>query len=245
MAGYVVRAALAALLALSALAVTPVPAGGSEKAEREKFAARLSALIEKKLHEELSGPDRTVEEVKAVVPDRYKEPEGYDAVEIQIPDQNRRGNSVFVTATFRRGGKDIARINVLAEASVSMKVAVASRDLKRGEVIKADDVELERIRAGAGYSGYVTSLGQAVGRELDVSVRAGNPLLSNRLSSPKLVRTGDVVTIVASSGPMRITALGRAGQDGDEGDWIRVVNIDSNKTINARVTGPGEVGVEF
>lgn len=245
MAGYVVRAALAALLALSAIAVMPAPAGGAEEAERENFAARLRALIEKKLHEELSGPGRRVEEVRAVVPDRYGEPEGYDAIEIRLPSQSRRGNSVFVTATFKRGGRDIARINVLASVSVSLEAAVASRDLKRGEVIRPGDVEIERIDAGAGYSGYVTSLSHAIGKELDVNVKAGEPLLSNRLGVPKLVRTGDIVTIVASSGPMRITALGRAGQDGGEGDWIRVVNIDSNKTINAKVTGPGQVGVEF
>ena len=64
-------------------------------------------------------------------------------------------------------------------------------------------------------------------------------------ASPPLVRRGDIVKIVASSGPMIITATGMVKQQGCKGEMVRVVNTDSNRIITARVTGPGAVEVSF
>ena len=81
--------------------------------------------------------------------------------------------------------------------------------------------------------------------QADRNIRAGAILRLNQLSWPKMVRAGDVVSVVARSGAMVITVTGEAKQDGNRGEWIKVTNIESKKTISARVTGPGEVKVEF
>ncbi|HEB71386.1 MAG TPA: flagellar basal body P-ring formation protein FlgA, partial [Nitrospirae bacterium] len=77
------------------------------------------------------------------------------------------------------------------------------------------------------------------------NIRAGAILRLNQLSWPKMVSAGDVVSIIAKSGHMVITVTGEARQDGDRGEWIKVTNTESKKTFSARVTGPGEVKVEF
>jgi flagella basal body P-ring formation protein FlgA len=65
------------------------------------------------------------------------------------------------------------------------------------------------------------------------------------ISSPPLVKRGDIVKIVANAGTMTITATGMVKQQGCKGEMVRVVNTDSNRIITARVTGPGAVEVDF
>jgi len=44
---------------------------------------------------------------------------------------------------------------------------------------------------------------------------------------------------------MTLTAQGKAEEDGSRGDVIRVRNLQSNKTIEATITGPDSVAVNL
>jgi flagella basal body P-ring formation protein FlgA len=59
-----------------------------------------------------------------------------------------------------------------------------------------------------------------------------------------LVARNSTVTIVLQTGYLRLTAQGKAIEDGAKGDTIRVTNLQSKKTIEAVVAGPDFVTVQ-
>ena len=62
---------------------------------------------------------------------------------------------------------------------------------------------------------------------------------------PPLVKRGEIITIAAVNGGLKITATGIAKSNGQEGDTIRVKNSGSGKEILCKVIGPGLAAVEF
>src|SRR5205085_3471983 len=57
---------------------------------------------------------------------------------------------------------------------------------------------------------------------------------ANQKEEP-LIRTRDLVQIVAVVGSAKIVANGEAQQDGKLGDVIRVGNTETNRSVNARI----------
>lgn len=57
------------------------------------------------------------------------------------------------------------------------------------------------------------------------------------------VRRGETVMLVFSAPGMQLTSRARAMQDGAVGEPIRLLNLQSNRTIDAIVTGPGAATV--
>jgi len=54
-----------------------------------------------------------------------------------------------------------------------------------------------------------------------------------------------MVLIIAESEGLKVTALGKAKEKGRRGEMIRVLNIDSRKSIYARVLDSSRVKVDF
>jgi flagella basal body P-ring formation protein FlgA len=66
-------------------------------------------------------------------------------------------------------------------------------------------------------------------------------LLNRDFTAPILVRRGAIVTIRLETPNMSLTARGKALENGSAGDVIRVVNLQSNKTIQVEVTAENDV----
>ena len=60
---------------------------------------------------------------------------------------------------------------------------------------------------------------------------------------PQMVSRGELVTMVFDQNGMRLTAKGRALEDGTMGQSIKVSNTGSNRTIEGRVTGSKQITV--
>lgn len=58
------------------------------------------------------------------------------------------------------------------------------------------------------------------------------------------VKPGQKVKMSVTIGELRVTAVGLSLEEGKVGQMIRVRNVDSNKVLSARVSGPGTVDVE-
>jgi flagella basal body P-ring formation protein FlgA len=73
-----------------------------------------------------------------------------------------------------------------------------------------------------------------------------NPVAAKTQSNPTqvVVHLRQRVMMVVRMGGLSVTATGEAQQEGRMGQMIMVQNVESKKTVNARVTGPGTVEVE-
>jgi flagella basal body P-ring formation protein FlgA len=91
--------------------------------------------------------------------------------------------------------------------------------------------------------GPAAEVSAMVGRQVTRSVFAGQALNLTDTKPADQVARNALVRIIAVKGPMRIETRGRALGAGAVGDDILVVNLDSRRTITARIVGPNEVEV--
>jgi flagella basal body P-ring formation protein FlgA len=155
-------------------------------------------------------------------------------------------NPAYLTGTifFSVDGQDTGRLRVTAQIDLRMPAVVAARDLPRGHVLSEIDLSESQVPYMQA-KGALTEIGPALGQTLKTTVRTGAPIRDRDLVTTSMVKKGEVVTIVAQTENLKITALGQARQDGALGQTISVLNHDSKKTISAKVIGPNLVEVIF
>ncbi len=152
---------------------------------------------------------------------------------------------VPVTVALYSGDRLLHRGTVSPYVRVAGRVVVPSRDLRRGEILTAADVELQEWDRRRIAANTVVSKEQAIGLRVRRSLRRGRPFRTSDVESVPVVERGDRVTLLLENGPLRIQTLGRARESGAIGDWIRVENLDSRKEISGRVDREGVVRVAF
>ena len=95
-------------------------------------------------------------------------------------------------------------------------------------------------------SNIVTDYDAILGKRTKRAINANTVLRSNLIEFPPIVKRGDVVTVIAESGGLRITALGLVkGREGRRGERIKVENLDSKRTLYAQVVDSKTVKVDF
>ncbi|HFQ14282.1 MAG TPA: flagellar basal body P-ring formation protein FlgA [Gammaproteobacteria bacterium] len=132
-------------------------------------------------------------------------------------------------------------INIIRYA----RVLVVRQNLPRGSLLQDSDVELRRLDVTRLNNGYFTSKDEIRGKILKRNLRRGDILTGGMLEIRKLVKRGDIVTIMASSGTLAIRVKGEALMDGRKGDLIRVKNHSSKREIQAVVVATGLVQVNM
>lgn len=134
------------------------------------------------------------------------------------------------------------RIYVPVRLTLSVPVATAITHLSRGQVIAEQDVTISMVdRLSFRRQGF-SSLDLLIGAKTKRNIQLGQAITVNDIC---VVCRNDIVLIRVESGAMNITTRGTALSDGNLGEQIRVKNNRSNRIIDARVSGIGEVTVLF
>jgi flagella basal body P-ring formation protein FlgA len=149
-----------------------------------------------------------------------------------------------VTFSLPGGGTEAPRTarftGTIAETAA---VAVALRPLGRGDVIRAEDVTIERHPKATVRPNAVSSLDQVVGLAARRPLRPGQALAAADLMRPELVVKNEAVTIVYEAPGMVLSVRGKAMESGAEGDLISVFNAQTKRTLQGVVAGPGRVAI--
>ena len=128
-----------------------------------------------------------------------------------------------------------------AEAVVTLPVL--TRPVARGEVIEASDIDWLDIPDGRLRSDHVTSQDAVVGMAARRSLRPGAALREFDLEAPAVIQRGEIVSLIFQSGALTLAARARAMEDAAQGDLIRFVNLQSNRTVEAVAEAPGRARV--
>jgi flagella basal body P-ring formation protein FlgA len=133
------------------------------------------------------------------------------------------------------------RVRIVGRAWAAVPAVVPTRRIGAGEVLRADDLRIERVRAerAQGLADPATVAGLALRRP----VAPGQPLLAADLARPAVVVRNAAVLMAITAPGMTISAQGRALQDGAVGEVIRVQNVASRAVLEAEVLGPGRVRI--
>lgn len=161
-----------------------------------------------------------------------------------VPQRSANPASLAGTFLLAVDGRETARVRVTAQIELSIPVLVAARPLPKGQVLNPGDLERGLVPY-AQAKGALTEPGPALGQTLKVTLNAGEPVQERHLTKSILVRRGDLVTMTATQGDLKVTATGQAKQDGALGDTIAIINLSSKKTVAGRVTGPNQVEIIF
>ena len=115
--------------------------------------------------------------------------------------------------------------------------------LKNGDIIGPMDIDWIDIPSNRVASGAALTERDLLNMTPRRTISAGKTILLNELGPPQMVGRGDSITLVFESGPMMLTAKGKALQAGAIGDTVRVSNTDSNKNLQGVVTAHRDVTI--
>ena len=145
---------------------------------------------------------------------------------------------------FAVDGKEVARARVTAQIDLNVEALVAVRSMPKGHILSETDLSLSMIPYGQA-KGALTDPALATGATLKTNLGPGDPIRDRNLTKSIMVRRGEVVTIVAQQGTLKVTASGQAKQDGALGDTITIMNLNSKKTVTGKIIGPSLVEIIF
>lgn len=135
------------------------------------------------------------------------------------------------------------RVRVTGRVQYFTDLPVLNRYVAPGETIAARDIDRVSVRSDRLTQGYVADAADLVGRTPRRVVRPQEPVRQADVALPIVVRKGELVSIVLETGALRLTAQGKATEDGAQGATIRVANTKSGRVLDAVVVGAGTVAV--
>ncbi len=121
-------------------------------------------------------------------------------------------------------------------------IPVLARDFAPGEVVREGDLTELTVQAPVAGS-IVQRAEDAVGLAARKPMRAGRPIALTELRQPILVSKGSLVTVRVSMPGIELSTTAKAIEQGAMGEVVRVMNLTSNRIVQAVVTGPGEAMV--
>jgi flagella basal body P-ring formation protein FlgA len=211
------------------------------RASRRIPAADVAALVRQAVEEHV-GEERVEISFDAPAADLHL-PAGADPT-IAVADitwQAATGRfSVLLAAP---AGAPTVTVPISGRAVAMSEVPVLARRMGTREVIGDADILWIEVPADRLGASVVRDASELVGMSPRRSIGAETPVRQEDVRAPIVIARGEAVTMVVRHGGLTVTARGRALDEGARGATIRVMNIDSKRTIEAEVTGPGAVAV--
>lgn len=132
-----------------------------------------------------------------------------------------------------------------------MTVAHVVRNVRRGEIIRPEDVEMRQLSVVRRDANYPTDLRQIVGKQAARGISADRPISDNDVREPVIVRRNEVVTVFAYAGNIVVRRQMLALSDAGKGELVEVQPIEpktfgrarEGERFQAQVIGPGEAVV--
>lgn len=134
------------------------------------------------------------------------------------------------------------KLRFTGTAVETVEAAVLTRAVERNEILRASDVVIER-RPKAEVGNDIANRDRSVGMQVRKQMRAGQALKAADLAKPDLVLRDQGVTLIYETPGIYLTGRGKALDSGTEGDVVNVVNLQSKRTVQGVVTGPGQVSI--
>lgn len=136
---------------------------------------------------------------------------------------------------------DTHPLRLAGTAVETVTMPVYARALDRGEVVQAADVVMVRQPRPQGPQALADGLEAAIGQAVRHTVRAGQPVLAADLTRPEIVARGEEATLTFEVPGLILTVRAKVMGGGALGDTVPVLNLQSQRVVQARVAGPGQV----
>lgn len=135
------------------------------------------------------------------------------------------------------------RLRLVGNVAEVAEVAVPSRRLAAGSVLRPGDLVPARVRSASLRGEAVRDLEQAAGMAVRRAIMPGQPLLIADLQRPIVVAKGAHVAMELRSPGLAVAAQGIALAAGAVGERIQVLNPSSRMVVDGEITGTDRVAV--
>lgn len=213
------------LATLLALPIAAVAAGSSFQPAESIQQAAMAAV---------PGAGSSGVEIEAVVDSALRLP----ACTTSLQAQPASSGTIEVVCPGNTGW----RLYVPVRVRRVQEVLVLQRPLMPGELLTGDALALESRDVGR-VVGALVDPNAVLGYRLRRPLAAGTVLTAADVQSPRLVRRGDSVVVVARAGGIEVRTSGKALGDAGAGERVNVENLSSRRMLQGVVRPGGEVEV--
>jgi flagellar basal body P-ring formation protein FlgA len=140
-----------------------------------------------------------------------------------------------------RGADNAERKQITGNIFQVIKVPVPAHRMQRGDIIGDRDLDYISIPREKVGRTVLLDKSRIVGKEVRRLLTNGKPIRAGDIRPPVIVEKGTLVTIVLQTNRMRISARGKALQDGAAGETVRVLNTRSRQTVEGVVASHNRV----
>ncbi|WPC74798.1 flagellar basal body P-ring formation chaperone FlgA [Vibrio porteresiae] len=160
---------------------------------------------------------------------------------LKTSSSSHNGSASYITVLVTCEPDDW-KIYVPVKLTLTVPLVTASSPLTRGQVITSQNISISMVNLLLFKRQGFSSTEMVEGAKLKRNVSLGDVITANDIC---FVCRNETVMIRAQSAGMSITTKGTALSDGILGEQIKVKNDKSNRIIDAKVSGIGEVMVQF
>jgi flagella basal body P-ring formation protein FlgA len=138
----------------------------------------------------------------------------------------------------------LAASPAFAQAAVDMvDTPVLARTVERGERLATADFIVKPLPGP--IARRALPVADVTGKEAARRLVGGAPVRTGDVLQPQAIKRGDAVIIAVRTGSLSITTPGRALSGGATGGVVRVLNLATNRTLNAVIEDGGHVRVDI
>tara|TARA_R110001592_G_scaffold363398_2_gene687987 strand:- start:55436 stop:56191 length:756 start_codon:yes stop_codon:yes gene_type:complete len=148
-----------------------------------------------------------------------------------------------VSVGVRCAGQQPWTIYLRAEVLVQRVIPVLVRPLANRSLVGSEDLKLVHVAADTPLNGVILEIDDIVGMELVRSVEAGSPIKLSQVRLPKVIKRGNLVTLLSGGGGFQVKMQGKAQADAAAGDQLRVTNLSSGQVVEGVANADGTVTV--
>lgn len=162
-------------------------------------------------------------------------------VEVTNVTFNQRTNRFEATVSAPSAAQPLKQMVVTGSVRAMTTIPVLRHSLRHGDIISESDLEYVDFYTAEIQPDTLLKAEDVIGMTPRRMATPGKALRVTEILAPQLISRGEMVTIILDDGPLRLTASGKAMQNGAKGDIIRIVNNSSNRSLDGIVSGSGEV----
>ncbi|NVJ60378.1 MAG: flagellar basal body P-ring formation protein FlgA [Gammaproteobacteria bacterium] len=150
---------------------------------------------------------------------------------------NLSGNTVV---GIRCVGEQSWHIYVPVKIAIYQEVVVFKKNMVKGEVISAKDLEVKPIEISSVRINPITAKEQLLGSVMKQNAMAGDPA-ARKVAC--MVCKGDKLTVLAGNEQFTVTIEGEAMEDGHYGEQVAIKNPSSSRVVSGTVIASKRVSV--
>lgn len=162
-------------------------------------------------------------------------------VTLQIAPTARLAGRTNVPIQLLVNGQKFRTIFPRLDIRVFQNILVSRMKIGRGSFPGEREVTLTRQALTQMVQSPLTAIDQIIGSEAVRDIPSGTVLTAMMFRLPPLVKVGDEVSVVLTSGGLTIITKGQARSQGAKGQLVKVLNPESRQEFMARVIGPNRV----